>query len=252
MGTPREGKKKSRNQGAQKHASRVSATEKKKRLDGSSLEDIYASLDLPPGSAPQQASAGAGSTRVGRATVATSAPTLHRIAAFAVDILALHLIVFSPIVTALLAFLPEGVATSPAAMNRFLNAEPSVASVVVLLMAFCGLLAIAYFALLEHFGGQTLGKMLFRLRTVRSASDAGRQDKDSPGNSSGSGIGFGQALVRSLFFIPIFPFTLLLIADPAFMLFTRERRRLLERISGTTVVSVAAGKTGEERAKRRG
>jgi uncharacterized RDD family membrane protein YckC len=67
---------------------------------------------------------------------------------------------------------------------------------------------------------QTPGKMLLNLYVIADGK------KEGPG--------FIQTLIRNLIFIPIFPFSLLWIIDPLYMIFTG--RRLTELLSKTRVI----------------
>lgn len=80
------------------------------------------------------------------------------------------------------------------------------------------LMSPVYYIVAETTVGQTVGKALMGIRTVRE---------------SGTKISVGQAFVRQ---IPlIFSFY---VFDAAFALFTRKKQRLFELISGTRVVKV--------------
>ena len=67
---------------------------------------------------------------------------------------------------------------------------------------------------------QTIGKKIMNIYVVG--------DSEKPGK--------WQLLIRNLFFIPIFPFDLLFIVDPIFMLFTKSNQRLTEILGKTRVV----------------
>ena len=78
-----------------------------------------------------------------------------------------------------------------------------------------------YFVLLEYSIGQTVGKILMSLKVV------GENDS----------VDFFQAMLRSLFLIPIFPLTALWIIDPVFLFFfSKKRQRLSEYLSKTYVI----------------
>jgi uncharacterized RDD family membrane protein YckC len=82
------------------------------------------------------------------------------------------------------------------------------------------ILIILYFLMLEIKMSQTIGKMLMKVYVV----------------SDNKELKAWQLLARNLVFIPIFPFVLLWILDPLFMLFTKTNQRLSEILGKTRVV----------------
>src|SRR3989344_9217271 len=87
----------------------------------------------------------------------------------------------------------------------------------LLIAVFFAAMAIIYFASFECLLGQTIGKMLFRIYV----------------ESGDRKINVWQGIARSLFFIPLIPFSLIAIADPLFMMLTKNNQRLSEMISRT-------------------
>ena len=94
------------------------------------------------------------------------------------------------------------------------------------------LIILSYFVFTEWKLGQTLGKMMFGLFVV--AETNGRQEKLDIKER----VKFWQALVRSAYFVPIFPLFFLIIIDPIYMLFNKNGQRLSERLSRTRVVEM--------------
>ena len=82
------------------------------------------------------------------------------------------------------------------------------------------LLAFLYFFIMESKMGQTIGKKIMNLHVAGETKDLKKW----------------QVFVRSLLFIPIFPFDLLVIIDPLFMFFRSSNQRLSEILSKTRVV----------------
>lgn len=79
-------------------------------------------------------------------------------------------------------------------------------------------LALLYFAILEHKFGQTVGKMLMKIYV---------KPKE---------ISFFKAILRNLFILPFFPFIILWIVDPILALTSKDGQRLEERFTQTMVV----------------
>lgn len=82
------------------------------------------------------------------------------------------------------------------------------------------LLFLLYFVMLEKKIGQSIGKIMMNLFV------SGKNvEKTLP------------HLIRGAFLIPVFPFQVLLILDPLFMLFTKSNQRLTEIFSRTQIVA---------------
>ncbi|MFH0978719.1 MAG: RDD family protein [Candidatus Woesearchaeota archaeon] len=99
---------------------------------------------------------------------------------------------------------------------NYISARPSV--VLYSSLVIISILAFLYFFLLERMVGQTLGKLVFNLQIV------------APNQS------LWRYCLRSLFIIPLFPFVLLWLADPVFLLFAKKHQRLTEYLSQTKVM----------------
>lgn len=151
-------------------------------------------------------------------TIQTPASFLKRILAFAFDLIILEFVVVLPFKKIFLSDIPVD---SLRVTAEFINANPEITSTLYVSSAVIAVLAIAYFAVLEWKFQQTLGKMLFGLYVT---------DKKS------KRLGMAQCIFRNVFLIPLFPFILLWVTEPLFMLFTKERQRLLEIITKTRVV----------------
>jgi len=65
---------------------------------------------------------------------------------------------------------------------------------------------ILYFALFEYYLGQTVGKMLMKIKSV---------------SLTGKKMSFWQAICRNLFLLPVIPFILLWIIDPIFIIWKK-------------------------------
>ena len=146
------------------------------------------------------------------------ASVLKRIIAFAIDILIINWIILFPFKRIFDGIIPETESFSKTVELLSKNAEYSTFVTVIMILA--AVLTILYFMILEKQLGQSVGKMLFNLH-VKS------QTKD---------LNYWQLFVRSMFFIPVFPFVLLWVIDTVVMLFKKENQRLSEILSKTKVV----------------
>ena len=139
-----------------------------------------------------------------------------RIAAFFIDMALLGLIVFVPF---------RGVVASNLPQKSFWEslkslASPDVAGYLLPFYIAMSVLTFLYFFMLENKMAQTIGKKAMKIYVVGDNKQLKKW----------------QVFVRNLLFIPLFPFDLLVIADPIFMLFTKTNQRLSEILSKTIVV----------------
>jgi uncharacterized RDD family membrane protein YckC len=137
--------------------------------------------------------------------------------AFLIDIFILDFIIGGPFNYLLSRIMPnEGLMEN----YNYILSNPQLTMKLSLIVITFGFLALLYFALTEYITGQTLGKMLLNIRVEYDSKEK-------------SLLG---ALLRSMFLILIFPFVLLWIIDPVFMIFTKDKRRLSEIISKTRTI----------------
>ena len=140
-----------------------------------------------------------------------------RIAAFLIDMAIIMFVVSFPFRKLLQNSVPQNYSFSQ--MYEYLS-KSSGTSYLASVYFVMSILAFLYFYMCERKMSQTIGKKLMNVYVVSDNSETKRW----------------QFLVRSLLFIPIFPFDLLFIADPLFMLFTKSNQRLSEILSRTRVV----------------
>ena len=141
-----------------------------------------------------------------------------RIAAFVVDFLILNFTIFFPFRRILLELVPD--VSSFQATYASLLANESLQEAIILVSIFMSAFALLYFVLMEYFVRTSPGKALFGISVVGSTKD----------------MKFWQCLIRSMFVIPIFPFVLLWVFDPIFLLFSKTGQRLTEVLSKTNTV----------------
>ncbi|MFP4111545.1 MAG: RDD family protein [Candidatus Woesearchaeota archaeon] len=163
------------------------------------------------------------------------ASPLKRFAALVIDIFLLNFVVISPFSGVLRRIIPtENIS------YEWILANSEVTSIIYVLMFFIALLSLLYFAVLESRLGQTLGKMMMNIHVI-NLSDlirSGEKQKTKAKSISERKISFFQAVIRNLFVFPFFPFALLWIIDPAFMIFSKNGQRLSERLSKNMTVEV--------------
>jgi len=79
------------------------------------------------------------------------------------------------------------------------------------------ILSMLYFTFFEYYLSQSPGQLLMKIKV--------ESDKD---------IGFFKSLLRNIYLLPLFPFYLLWIIEPLYLIFYKER--LLEKITNTRTV----------------
>jgi uncharacterized RDD family membrane protein YckC len=147
------------------------------------------------------------------------APALvwKRLLAFIIDIMIINFVILFPFRRLFQKIVPSslGFKETFEAVNA-----PELNSVIVLMSIFSAILMVLYFVLLEGKLRQSIGKILTGIYVVGEAKE----------------LRLWQLLVRNLFLVPFFPFILLWVVDPAFMLLTKDNKRLSEILSKTRVV----------------
>ncbi|MBU0461853.1 MAG: RDD family protein [Nanoarchaeota archaeon] len=132
-----------------------------------------------------------------------------RALAFVIDLLLIDFIVIGPFKDVILSL--AGYSTKQT--WGMILTEPNNMASIMLIFALVSILALLYFVLTEYVLGQTIGKIIMKIRVVSLVPD-----RPWPG--------FGSCLIRSLFIIPVAPFYFLWIIDPIFMMFNQNSQRL--------------------------
>ena len=140
-----------------------------------------------------------------------------RALAFLIDITIIDFLLGVPFRSLFLKVVPEEDFFGE--MKILQSSEKALMLLTVIMISYM-FLYLLYFAILEYKLGTTIGKMFMRIKV--------EEDKNA--------YGFLSYIIRNMVFIFIFPFILLWIADPLFMLFNRDGRRLSEILSRTRTV----------------
>jgi len=144
-----------------------------------------------------------------------NASVFMRVLAFIIDILAVNFVIILPFRGSFANLMS---ADSFTEAYDFLQSNPEIAGKLYAMMFIITFLVLAYFIVLEYKLGQTLGKMLLKITVVSEAKE----------------ITVLQCITINIFLIPFFPFFLLWIIDPLYLLFTK--RRFSEVISKTRTI----------------
>lgn len=138
---------------------------------------------------------------------------LIRIMAFIADLIIINFILFMPARNILLGIAP----TEISSIGQITETTTMLISTIML---FLSIIALSYFSLLEFLIKTTPGKMLFRLKI----------------KAENNKLTLPKCILRSLFIIPTFPFVLLWVAEPAYYIFSKEKLRLTEKLTGTKII----------------
>jgi len=141
-----------------------------------------------------------------------------RAVAFVIDILIINLIILFPFRKLFQKILPDSLSFTET--YSYINQDSGFNNIVMFLTLVVAFLSILYFYILEKKLHQSIGKMLFKIYVVGD-------EKEIKG---------WQLLVRNMFLIPLFPFILLWILDPIFLIFNKNGQRLSEILSKTKVI----------------
>ncbi len=141
----------------------------------------------------------------------------RRTFAFLIDFALLFFTLFAPLNQLLMRLVPASdFATAYAAFT----AETQKTAIATVALFFVFILIMLYFTLCEYLIGQTAGKRLMNLAV-----------EDYNGNTPT----FFQCLTRNLLFLLVFPFSALLVIEPLYLAW--KKQRLLEQLSKTRTVN---------------
>ncbi|PIN87173.1 hypothetical protein COV19_01115 [Candidatus Woesearchaeota archaeon CG10_big_fil_rev_8_21_14_0_10_44_13] len=153
-----------------------------------------------------------------------------RMLAFAIDILLIDMVLFWPFENLFERIMPLDYKSLSdiRSLAGVFSSSPEMMGTVTLITISMGALAVLYFALMEYKLGQTIGKMLLNIYVISE-----RKDEKT--------MTLWQALLRSIIWLPAFPFIIFWIIDPLYALLNQNSQRLLEYASKTRTVENYAG-----------
>ncbi len=141
-----------------------------------------------------------------------------RALAFLIDLLIIDLIVISPFRSIFRKILSEQVTFSTAA--TFFESNPELLNQITWITIVVSILVISYFSVLQFRLRQTLGMMLFNIWVYSEEKE----------------LSSWKVVISNLTFTPVFPFVMLWIIDPIFLLFSPTRQRLMQKFVGIYIV----------------
>jgi len=147
------------------------------------------------------------------------ASLLKRFLSYLIDLFIINFIIISPFGKILKKIIPE--TTSFAETYQYIQSNPEITTALTLLSLIIGILIVAYFTLFEYFMQQTPGKILMKQHITK---EKGRE------------LRFINYFVSNLTFLPFFPFILLWIIDPIYMIISPKNQRFMEKIARILVI----------------
>ena len=141
-----------------------------------------------------------------------------RIAAFFIDLMIINLVVLLPFRAIFSGMIPKGKSFSET--FELLSKSTQITNNLAIVAFVVSVFVILYFYKMEKNMSQTIGKKVVGIYVVSDKKE----------------LSVWQAVVRSLVFLPVFPFILLWLIDPIFMFFNKSNQRLSEILSKTRVV----------------
>lgn len=145
-----------------------------------------------------------------------NASLLKRAIAFIIDFFIIEFIVVAPFGKIVSDYVVDG--SFVETLNWMMSNDALFGELYGIIVAIT-LLSIAYFMVFEYKYGQSIGKMIMKLKVISLTK------KNH----------VWQHLVRSLFLIPLYPLTFI---DLIYVFFNQENQRILEYLSKTKVVGV--------------
>jgi len=150
--------------------------------------------------------------------IIANASIWKRFISFLVDLLIIQVVIFWPFSGAIESKIP--MSTDFTGNYNFLTSNPGIIQQLYLVFGVVFILIFAYFVIFEYKLAQTPGKMLMNLYLV----PIDKKEK----------LTLMKVIIRNVAVFPIFPFSLLWIIDPLYLIFTGKR--FSDNISKTQII----------------
>ncbi|MBW2966555.1 RDD family protein [Candidatus Woesearchaeota archaeon] len=147
------------------------------------------------------------------------ASLIKRFISYFIDLFIINFVVVYPFGNILKKIIPE--TSSFAETYQYIQSNPTITTALTILSLTIGILTVAYFTFFEYLTQQTPGKMLMKQYITKER---------------GKELRFRNYLISNLTFLPFFPFILLWIIDPVYMIMTPNNQRLMEKFTRILVV----------------
>ena len=142
------------------------------------------------------------------------ASLLKRLLAFVIDLIIINFIIFMPFERLLAKIIPQNL--SFIQTYEYIQTNPKLINILSILSIITGILIVLYFSIFEWKIQQTPGKMLMKIYII---PEHGKQ------------LRLMNYIISNLTFIPVFPFILLWIIDPIYLITSKKNQRLMEKLT---------------------
>lgn len=149
------------------------------------------------------------------------ASIVRRLIAFIIDLFIIDAVIVGPFRNILASVIPQ--TTSISGLKSLIGANNAVMAQIGGIMLAISILTLLYFSLMQSIVSQTVGMMMLNIFVIRAEKKISKP-------------GFWQCIIRNAFILPFFPFFVLWLTEPLFLLFSRSRMRMLEVLSKTATV----------------
>ncbi len=172
------------------------------------------------------------------------ASVFKRFFSFAIDLLIINIFILGPFNSLFEALLGDDFAS----MYQTLVSEPGAMSSLSSAIIAASVIILLYMVILQRKFGQTIGMMVADIYVIKipqpekmrrmGAAKKKNTLKEMIDMSNQMRIGFFDAVLRSLFIIPLSPFILLWVIDPSYMFVSKSSQRLTEHLSRTMTIEM--------------
>jgi hypothetical protein len=154
------------------------------------------------------------------------ASILRRLLAFILDLLVIDMIIAEPFKKLLSSWIPE--MTGFSQFQTLVQSSESFIAQISSTILVISILALLYFSVMQSILSQTVGMMILNIFVIRQEKKINKPT-------------LWQCIVRNVFVFPFFPFFVLWLTEPLFLVFSRQRMRMLEVLSKTITVEEISG-----------
>lgn len=160
----------------------------------------------------------------GRLKASSNPSFVKKALAFMIDLFVLNIFIVPGFRQAIARLIPHAPGM-PDVLSYFsrLQSSSADATAVALVMLLMSLYALAYFSLSEYISGTTIGMALMSMKVV---------------DEHNMKPGLFRSVLRNIYIFPFFPFILLWLAEPAFLIAGKRGQRLTEMLTRTRVLEM--------------
>ncbi|MBN1156451.1 RDD family protein [Candidatus Woesearchaeota archaeon] len=149
------------------------------------------------------------------------ASLIRRILAFVLDLFVIDIVIAGFFKGKISLMLPEAAGFSEV-QTIMQSSQALIAQLSSIILAI-SLISLLYFSVMQAVLSQTVGMMVLNIYVMQQGKKIAAPT-------------FWQGIIRNIFVFPFFPFFVLWLTEPLFLIFSRSRMRMLEVLSKTVTV----------------